>query len=204
MNTKPEVLNIVIIGVGGQGTLLASRVLGGLAGKLGYDVKVSEVHGMSQRGGSVTTYVRMGTAKVHAALVEQKGADFVLAFEELEALRALPYLNDSGVMIMNSQQIKPLPVIIGAAAYPEDIKGTIAVSSEIIAVDALVLARQAGNERALNTVLIGILAARLPFEKSIWADTLAAVVPERFLHANLAAFELGYNAAGIKPNEIMP
>ena len=116
-------LNIVICGVGGQGTLLASRILGHIAMELGHDVKVSEVHGMSQRGGSVITYVRMGE-KVYSPMIEQKGADFVLAFEELEALRDLTYLKDGGTLIVNTQQILPLPVIIGAAKYPENILQT--------------------------------------------------------------------------------
>ena len=191
-NNKPETLNVVIVGVGGQGTLLASRVLGGLAMHIGYDVKVSEVHGMSQRGGSVITYVRMGS-QVHAPLVEQKGADFVLAFEELEALRALPYLKDGGTIIMNAQRIMPLPVLLGAAQYPENVVDTIAASHNVVAYDALDVARKAGNERALNTVLIGTLAAKLPFDKNVWVDTLHSVVPKKHIDANLAAFELGYS-----------
>jgi indolepyruvate ferredoxin oxidoreductase, beta subunit len=191
-SNKPQTLNVVIIGVGGQGTLLASRVLGGLAMNMGYDVKVSEVHGMSQRGGSVITYVRMGS-EVYAPLVEQKGADFILAFEELEALRALPYLKDGGTMIMNAQRIMPLPVLLGAAQYPENVADTIAASHNVVAYDALDIARKAGNERALNTVLIGSLAAKLPFDKNMWVETLRSVVPKKYIDANLAAFELGYS-----------
>ncbi|MGD9559761.1 MAG: indolepyruvate oxidoreductase subunit beta [Oscillospiraceae bacterium] len=184
-------LNAVIVGVGGQGTLLASRVLGYIAVALGLDVKVSEVHGMSQRGGSVTTYVRMAE-KVHSPLVEQQGADVVLAFEELEALRALPYLKKDGMMIVNTQRILPLPVIVGAAEYPTNIMETLDASTQLVAIDALPLARQAGNERALNTVMLGSLAARLPMiEKALWTKALTASVPQRFMQANLAAFELG-------------
>lgn len=185
-----EELNIVIVGVGGQGTLLASRVLGHIAGALGHDVKVSEVHGMSQRGGSVITYVRMGK-KVYSPLVEQKGADFVLAFEELEALRALPYLKDNGTIIVNTQQILPLPVIIGAAEYPVDALEQIKAKASTVAIDALPLAKEAGNERAVNTVLMGALAARLPIAKQVWLDALTACVPSRFMQANMAAFEKG-------------
>lgn len=185
-------LNIVIVGVGGQGTLLASKILGNIACSLGRDVKVSEVHGMSQRGGSVITYVRMGD-KVHSPLIEQKGADYLMAFEELEALRAFPHLKENGTLIMNSQQILPLPVMLGAAEYPQDIAENLENSSaEVISVDALGIARQAGNERAVNTVLMGVLAAKLPFEKQLWHDALAACLPEKFLKANMAAFEAGY------------
>ena len=140
-------LNIVICGVGGQGTLLASRILGHIAMELGHDVKVSEVHGMSQRGGSVITYVRMGE-KVYSPMIEQKGADFVLAFEELEALRDLTYLKDGGTLIVNTQQILPLPVIIGAAKYPENILQTLKEKANVVALPALPMAAQAGITRS--------------------------------------------------------
>ena len=140
-------LNIVICGVGGQGTLLASRILGHIAMELGHDVKVSEVHGMSQRGGSVITYVRMGE-KVYSPMIEQKGADFVLAFEELEALRDLTYLKDGGPLIVNTQQILPLPVIIGAAKYPENILQTLKEKANVVALPALPMAAQAGITRS--------------------------------------------------------
>lgn len=184
-------LNVVIMGVGGQGTLLASRVLGQIAQYLGKDVKVSEVHGMSQRGGSVATYVRMGD-NLYSPLVEQEGADFLLAFEELEALRALPYLKPDGTLILNTQCIMPLPVIVGAAEYPKNIVDTLRKKAEVVAVDALELASSAGNEQAVNTVMLGVLAARLPFDKITWLNALTACVPSRFTKANLAAFELGY------------
>ena len=185
-------LNVLIIGVGGQGTLLASRILGSLAGELGLDVKVSEVHGMSQRGGSVTTYVRMGKA-VAAPLIEQGGADYILAFEELEALRALPSLAKDGTMIVNTQKISPMPVITGAAEYPEDIVGTLRQKAhKVLAVDALPLALAAGTERAVNVVLLGVLARCLPLDKRLWLTVLEANVHERFRKANLAAFESGY------------
>ncbi|NLW78465.1 MAG: indolepyruvate oxidoreductase subunit beta [Ruminococcaceae bacterium] len=184
-------LNVVIVGVGGQGTLLASRVLGHIALELGLDVKVSEVHGMSQRGGSVITYVSMAK-KVYSPLVEQKGADFVVAFEELEALRAMPYLKDGGTMIVNTQRILPLPVIVGAASYPENIVEKMKTEANVVPVDALPMAKRAGNERALNTVMLGLLAARLPIDKALWQNALQASVPQRFMEANMAAFELGY------------
>ena len=186
-------LNIVICGVGGQGTLLASRILGHIAMVKGYEVKVSEVHGMSQRGGSVITYVRMGE-KIYSPMIEQKGADYVLAFEELEALRDLTYLKDGGTMIVNTQKILPLPVIIGAAQYPENIVETMKEKANVVALDALPMAEKAGNARAVNTVLLGALAKRLPFEKELWLDALKACVAARFIEANLAAFAGGYDA----------
>ena len=185
-------LNVVIVGVGGQGTLLASRVLGAIAKSLSFDVKVSEVHGMSQRGGSVITYVRMAE-KVHSALVEQKGADYVLAFEQLEALRALPYLKENGTLLMSTQKIMPMPVITGAAEYPENIIETIKAKTKVTAIDALKLAHNAGNERTVNMVLIGALAARLPHPKQLWLDALSACIPAKFLEVNQIAFESGYS-----------
>ena len=193
MAEKIKDLNIVICGVGGQGPLLASRILGHMALSLGHDVKVSEVHGMSQRGGSVITYVRMGE-KVYSPMIEQKGADYVLAFEELEALRDLPYLKDGGTLVVNTQHILPLPVIIGAAKYPENILETLRARADVVALDALPMAEAAGNARAVNVVLLGALARRLHFDKALWLDALRACVPARFLESNLLAFESGYNA----------
>ena len=129
MQNNQKRMRVYFTGVGGQGTLLASRVLGSLALAAGCDIKVSEVHGMSQRGGSVTTYVRLDKDKVYAPLVEQQGADYVLAFEELEALRALPYVKPGGTMILNTQHILPMPVISGAAEYPESILDTLRQSA---------------------------------------------------------------------------
>ncbi len=187
-----ESLNVVIVGVGGQGSLLASRILGSIALALGLDVKVSEVHGMSQRGGSVTTYVRMGK-EVQAPIIEQKGADYVLAFEELEALRALPCLSPNGAMIVNKQKTPPMPVITGAAEYPGGILKRIEQEADrVVAVDALPLAAAAGTEKAVNVVLLGVLAAQLPLEKQLWVDALHTHVHERFRPANLAAFEAGF------------
>ena len=185
-------LNVVIVGVGGQGSLLASRVLGSIARALQLDVKVSEVHGMSQRGGSVTTYVRMGK-QVHAPLIEQGGADYILAFEELEALRALPSLAPGGTVIVNTMETLPMPVITGAAEYPGGILDTLREKAgRVVAIDALPLARQAGTERSVNVVLLGVLAARLPIDKQVWVTALEENVHERFMKANLAAFESGY------------
>ena len=183
---------IMIVGVGGQGTLLASRILGNTVIGEGYDVKVSEVHGMSQRGGSVVTYVKYGE-KVHSPIIDKGEADIILAFEMLEAFRALPFLKDGGKMIVNTQKINPMPVITGAASYPEDIDKKISEKADAVFVDALKFAKEAGNTKAVNVVLIGVMAksTEIPYEK--WVETIKTTVPEKFLEVNLKAFDLGYN-----------
>ena len=186
--------NIVIVGVGGQGTLLASRILGHVATAQGFDVKVSEVHGMSQRGGSVVTYVKYGE-KVNSPIVSNGDADILLAFEQLEAYRSLSYLKRGGKLLVNTQKTDPMPVITGAAEYPQDILGKIENKGiAITAIDALSLARQAGNEKAVNVVLIGALAANSDISKDAFIDAINKTVPPKFLEINLKAFELGYNA----------
>ncbi len=192
-------IGIVIVGVGGQGTLLASKILGRIALQHGYDVRVSEVHGMSQRGGSVVTYVRMSeTEPVYSTLVEQEQADAVLAFEQLEALRALPYVKPvTGTVIVNAQRIPPMPVITGAAVYPEDALARIKASApHTIALDATAIAEECGSHRAANVVLLGVLAKQLPFSCEAWMEALAATVKPQFLEMNKAAFERGYTYAG--------
>ncbi|MBO7690071.1 MAG: indolepyruvate oxidoreductase subunit beta [Clostridia bacterium] len=186
--------SILIVGVGGQGTLLASRLLGRSLLAKGHDVKISEVHGMSQRGGSVVTYVRYGDA-VASPIVEKGEADIILSFEELEAARWLPFLKKGGKIVVNTQQMDPMPVIIGAAEYPEDVLGQIeAKGADVQRVDALSLAMEAGTPKAVNVALLGAVARNTDIEKSIWEDTIRETVPERFLEQNLKAFELGYNA----------
>ncbi len=184
--------NIMIVGVGGQGTLLASRILGNTVINEGYDVKVSEVHGMSQRGGSVVTYVKYGE-KIYSPIVDRGEADIILAFEMLEAYRALPYLKKGGKMIVNSQSIDPMPVIIGAMEYPENIKEKLEEKIDLLTVDALSCAKEAGNAKAVNVVLIGVMAklTDIPYEN--WIETIKTTVPPKFLDVNLKAFELGYN-----------
>ena len=184
--------NIMIVGVGGQGTLLASRILGNVIINEGYDVKLSEVHGMSQRGGSVVTYVKYGD-KVYSPIIDEGEADIILAFESLEALRAVPYLKKDGIMIANTQQIDPMPVITGAAEYPENIHEKIAKKLNIKSVDALSLAKEAGNIKAVNVVLIGVMAKNTDIAYEKWIDTIKSTVPEKFLEVNLKAFDLGYN-----------
>ncbi len=184
--------NIMIVGVGGQGTLLASRILGNTVISEGFDVKVSEVHGMSQRGGSVVTYVKYGS-KVFSPIIDKGEADIILAFEELEAYRALPFLKKGGKMIVNTQKINPMPVIIGKAEYPDEICSKLSAKADIKAVDALSLAEEAGNFKAVNVVLIGVMAKSIdiPYEK--WVETIKSTVPPKFVDINLKAFELGYN-----------
>ncbi len=183
---------IMIVGVGGQGTLLASRILGNTVIGEGYDVKVSEVHGMSQRGGSVVTYVKYGE-KVYSPIIDKGEADIILAFEMLEAYRALPYLAKGGKMIVNTQEINPMPVITGAAKYPENIGEKLSEACDATLVDAASLAKTAGNIKAVNVVLIGVMAKStdIPYEK--WVETIKTTVPEKFLDVNLKAFDLGYN-----------
>ena len=185
-------LNIMIVGVGGQGTLLASKILGNVAMKKNYDVKVSEVHGMAQRGGSVVTYVKFAD-KVYSPIIEKGEADIILAFEELEALRWIDYLKENGKIIINQQVINPMPVIIGKAKYPENIVEKIkAAVNNTVAVDALPIAKECGNIKALNVVLLGLLAKSTSIEKDIWIEAIREVVPQKFLDVNLNAFEAGY------------
>ena len=187
-------IGIVIVGVGGQGTLLASKILGYMALEHEYDVRVSEVHGMSQRGGSVVTYVRMSKDEpVYSTIVEQEQADVVLAFENLEALRALPYLKSQGTMIVNTQEILPMPVIIGAAKYPEDCLERIqAQANNVIALDATTIAHECGTYRAANVVLLGVLAKKLPFAYEAWMKAIEANVKPKFVEMNKQAFQRGY------------
>ena len=181
----------MIVGVGGQGTLLASRILGNVAIREGYDVKVSEVHGMSQRGGSVITYVKYGD-KVYSPIIDRGEADIILAFEKLEAMRALPYLKKGGKMIANTQEMNPMPVITGAAQYPADIEKKLAAKINLEAVDALALAEKAGTIKAVNVVLIGVLAKSTDVKKQVWIDAIRETVPEKFIDLNIKAFEFGY------------
>lgn len=187
--------NIMIVGVGGQGTLLASKMLGYVLLNRGYDVKVSEVHGMSQRGGSVVTYIRYGE-KVYSPVIDKGEADVILSFEQLEAARWLEYLKPDGLMITNTQRMEPMPVITGAAIYPEHlIEKMQAAGANVIAGDYLALALEAGSSKAVNIVLMGKLAAcypEIPMED--WMNAIEAIVPAKFLELNKKAFELGYCA----------
>lgn len=186
--------NIMIVGVGGQGSLLASKMLGRLLLSQGYDVKVSEVHGMSQRGGSVVTYVRYGE-KVYSPIIDKGTADFIISFEKLEAARWLPYLKQGGKVIMSTQEIDPMPVIIGAAAYPEKLVEKMqAAGADVDAINALDLAMQAGSSKAVNLVLMGRLSKYFHATQEDWLEALEACVPPKFLELNKKAFALGRNA----------
>lgn len=184
----------MLVGVGGQGTLLASRILGTVLLSCGHDVKVSEVHGMSQRGGSVVTYIKYGD-KVFSPVIEQGEADLIISFEQLEAARWLSYLKKGGRIITNTQQMNPMPVIIGAAVYPSDIPEKIkAAGAELIALDALSLAENAGSARAVNVVLMGVLSKLVDIDLDKWLAALEQCVPAKALEINKKAFELGRNA----------
>ncbi len=188
-----ETKNIMIVGVGGQGSLLASKLLGHLLLTQGYDVKVSEVHGMSQRGGSVVTYVRFGD-KVYSPVIDKGEADFIVSFELLEAARWLPYLKKDGQIVTNTQQIDPMPVITGAAEYPEDLVNKLkSTGAKVDALDCLSLAEKAGSSKAVNIVLLGRLSHYFDLPEEAWMKSLEANVPSKFLEMNKKAFELGKN-----------
>ncbi len=187
MNTK----SVMITGVGGQGTLLAVRVLGNMALRQGYDVKVSEVHGMSQRGGSVVTYLRYGE-RVYSPIIEKGEADVILAFEMLEALRSLPYVKKGGRIVVNDQKIDPMPVITGAAKYPEGILEKLGERAEVTVVPAIEIAEEVGNTRTANVVLLGSYAKTSGIPKEEWLEVLKETVPAKFIEVNIAAFERGY------------
>ena len=189
-----ETKNVMIVGVGGQGSLLASKLLGRLLMSRGYDIKVSEVHGMSQRGGSVVTYVRFGD-KVYSPVIDKGQADFIVSFELLEAARWTSYLKPEGKIIVNTQQINPMPVIIGAAEYPENlVQKMVDAGLNVDAMDALSLAEQAGNAKAVNLVLMGRLSRYFDIPEEEWMAAIEQSVPPKFLELNKKAFALGRDA----------
>ena len=189
-----ETKNIMIVGVGGQGSLLASKLLGRLLLSKGYDIKVSEVHGMSQRGGSVVTYVRYGD-KVYSPVIDKGQADYIVSFELLEAARWTEFLKPGGKIITNTQQINPMPVIIGAAEYPENLlENMTAAGLDVDALDALTLAEEAGSSKAVNLVLMGRLSKYFDIPAEEWIAAIEASVPPKFLEMNKKAFNLGLNA----------
>ena len=189
-----ETKNILIVGVGGQGTLLASKLMGRYFTEKGYDVKVSEVHGLSQRGGSVVTYVRYGE-KVFSSVIEKGEADIILSFEQLESARWLPYLKKGGVLITGTQKIDPMPVIMGKAGYPENILEKLSEKGvKVIPVDALTLALEAGSAKSANVVLLGAAVKLLGIDKDEFAEIVRSSVPPKTVEANLKAFESGYRA----------
>ena len=182
------VKNIIIVGVGGQGTLLTSRILGGLALDAGYDVKLSEVHGMAQRGGSVVTYVRYGE-EVAEPIVEEGCADVLIAFERLEAKRYAHFLKKDGVIIVNDQRIDPMPVITGAAEYPEGIIEELSSKYKVYSIDAMNKAKEIGNTRI---IVLGMAARHMDYSVEQWENVIKNTVPAKTVDINLKAFHAGY------------
>lgn len=184
--------NIMIVGVGGQGTLLTSRILGGLAIGAGYDVKLSEVHGMAQRGGSVVTFVRYGD-EVAEPIVEEGQADILIAFERLEALRYAHFLKKDGALVVNDWRIDPMPVVIGAAQYPEGILESLRAVYRVHSVNATDEAKKLGNPRTFNLIVLGLAAQHMDFTKKQWYDVIEHTVPPKTVEINKQAFDVGYS-----------
>ena len=185
--------NIMIVGVGGQGTLLTSRIIGKAALAMGLDVKISEVHGMAQRGGSVVTFVRFGD-KVNEPVVEEGQADVIIAFERLEALRYSHFLKKDGVLVVNDCRIDPMTVVIGAKTYPENIIEELKKAHTVYSMDAQKIAIELGNSKVLNSVILGYAASHIGFDKEVWLETVANTVPAKTVEINKSAFMRGYEA----------
>ncbi len=186
-------MNIMIVGVGGQGTLLTSRIIGKTALAAGHDVKLSEVHGMAQRGGSVVTFVRFGD-KVFEPVCEEGTVDVLISFERLEALRYAHFLKRDGIMIVNDTRIDPMTVVIGAAKYPEEIIENLEKEHKLHRIDAGSIAKEIGNSKVLNTVVLGLAAKYIGFDKGEWISVLQATVPQKTVDINTVAFNRGYEA----------
>lgn len=186
--------NILIVGVGGQGILLSADILSMLLVDNGYDVKQAEIHGMSQRGGSVHSMVRYGK-EIASPLISRGEVDYLLAYEELEALRWAPFVRPKGIVIVNAQRIAPAPVALGVAAYPDNPVGRLkSTFKKTTLIEANILGKQAGNIRAANMVMLGALAGGMPFDKNRWEEVIAHRVPPKTLDVNIRAFELGWEA----------
>ena len=188
---KMDSKNIMIVGVGGQGTLLTSRILGKLAVGAGYDVKLSEVHGMAQRGGSVVTFVRYGE-QVAEPIVEEGQADVLIAFEKLEALRYLHFPKKDGVVVVNDWRIDPITVVTGAASYPDGIIERLKKERKTIVVEAMAEAKKLGPSKVFNVVVLGAAARHMTFSKEQWISVIESTVPPKTIEINKAAFEAGY------------
>lgn len=184
-------LNVMVVGVGGQGTLLTSRIIGKTALNAGFDVKLSEVHGMAQRGGSVVTFVRFGE-KVNEPVVEEGSADILIAFERLEALRYAHFLKKDGVIVVNDCRIDPMTVVIGASKYPEDIINTLEKEHKVYSIDGVNIAKELGNSKVLNSVVLGLSAKYIGFSKEEWLDVLKSTVPQKTVELNEKAFLRGF------------
>ena len=185
-------MNIMVVGVGGQGTLLTSRIIGQTALKAGYDVKLSEVHGMAQRGGSVVTFIRYGE-QVFEPVVEVGDVDVLISFERLEALRYAQDLKKDGVLIVNDCRIDPMTVVIGAKEYPEEILARLQKEHRVLSLDAGKIAQELGNSRVVNSVILGLAAKQLEFSKDAWLEMIAKTVPPKTVEVNQAAFCCGYD-----------
>ena len=183
--------NIMIVGVGGQGTLLTSRILGKMATNAGYDVKLSEVHGMAQRGGSVVTYVRYGE-KVSEPIVEEGQVDVLIAFEKLEAMRYLHFVKKDGVIIVNDLRMDPITVVTGQATYPEGIIDTLKAARKTLVVDATKKSKEIGSPRSFNVIVLGAAAKHMSFAKEEWIKVIETTVPPKTVAKNIEAFEVGY------------
>lgn len=186
-NTK----NIMIVGVGGQGTLLTSRILGGITVDAGYDVKLSEVHGMAQRGGSVVTFVRYGE-KVAEPIVEEGQADLLIAFEKLEAKRYAHFLKKDGVLVVNEQRIDPITVVTGMATYPENIVEDLEKEYTVYKINAMDEALKLGNSKVFNIIVLGMAAKHMDFSKEDWLKVIEKTVPPKTVDINKKAFLLGF------------
>lgn len=185
-------MNIMVVGVGGQGTLLTSRIIGKTALNAGYDVKLSEVHGMAQRGGSVVTFVRYGK-RVYEPVCEEGTVDILISFERLEALRYAHFLKPDGIMIVNDTRIDPMTVVIGAKTYPEGILEELSKNHKLYTVDAGAIAKELGNSKVLNTVVLGVASKHIGFSEDEWLETLKATVPPKTIEINTKAFKAGYD-----------
>ena len=195
MSDISVIKSVMIAGVGGQGTVLASKILSLTMMKAGYDVKQSEIHGMSQRGGSVVTHVRFGKS-VYSPLVAAGAADYIVSFEELEALRLLPFLKKTGLMIVNTQRMLPMPVITGAASYPDDPVGEMkSQGAKVIAVDASGIGLEKGDARAANLVLLGVLSQALDCSEEAWLEAMRESIRPQFFAMNQEAFYAGMKVA---------
>src|SRR5574344_583110 len=183
--------NIMIVGVGGQGTLLTSRILGALTREAGYEVKLSEVHGMAQRGGSVVTFVRYGE-KGAEPIVEEGQADVLISFERLEALRYAHFLKKTGVIVVNDERIDPMTVVTGAASYPEGIIEGLKKSYTVYSIDAMSEALKLGSSRCFNVIVLGMAAKHMEFTKEQWLKVIEETVPAKTVDMNKQAFLLGY------------
>lgn len=186
-----ETKNIMIVGVGGQGTLLTSRILGGITMEAGFDVKLSEVHGMAQRGGSVVTFVRFGS-KVAEPIVEEGCADLLIAFERLEALRYAHFLKKEGVIVVNDWRIDPITVVTGAAAYPENILEKLSEKYKVYSVNAMEEAEKLGNVKAFNVIVLGLAARHMDFDRELWLKVIEDTVPPKTVEINKKAFLIGF------------